>query len=148
MTGAAAADGTGRDVALSLVGYYGYRNLGDDLMLAQLVARLSEHPTIGGITVCSIDHLPFPLPAKARTLLTPSPAGRVRKAWSLVRGDIVVWGGGTCLYEDGPGGIDGLRGIIRVMRLTQAFGGKYVMLGVGVGPLHTERGRILLRRIV
>lgn len=135
-------------VRLHLLGYYGYGNLGDDLMLDRLMRAFASSDRVGRIDVSSVSSN-IPVHGNDTHVLAAGGwRGRFSKAVSIARSDVVVWGGGTCLYEDGPGGTAGLRGIARVIKLTRATGGRYVLLGVGVGTIHTTEGRRLLADIV
>ncbi len=137
-----------RGSRVHLLGYYGYRNLGDDLMLDRLLGIFSLSENIASVDISAVADLALDSFPHVQALVTRGIRGRLAKAWSIARSDVVVWGGGTCLYEAGPGGTQGLRGIAKVMRLTHATAGKYVMLGVGIGEIHTDEGRRLLSNIV
>ncbi len=133
---------------VALIGYYGRDNLGDDLMLAALARRLAVSVPHLQLDVSTAAPLSFSLPECARVIVTPSWRGRLAKLGAIVNSDAVIWGGGTCIYEDGPGGLAGLRGLRRVLELCRLSRTRFILLGVGLGELHTSPGRELARRII
>lgn len=81
-----------------LIGYYGYKNIGDDLMLEGLLGQLlSEHKDIE-LRVPVMENY-FTLVDK-RLKYIPQPSSLL--AWlRLIRAvDRIIWGGGTCLYPN------------------------------------------------
>lgn len=136
-----------------LFGYYGFRNLGDDLMLHGLVQSLERHPRVEGIAIL------------AREDYYRFDSGKVKvyscaqKGWRGIRSrlgaylcmlssQLVVWGGGTCLYESEEAGADGLKRLARNVSLAGLFRVPYVFLGVGIGTVRSQTGRALLQRIL
>lgn len=133
---------------LTLIGYYGRRNLGDDLMLAGLLEYITRQSVGLRVDVCTAAPLAMAIPSSVRQIVTPSLGGRLAKLESIVRSQVVAWGGGTCLYEDGPGGTTGLEGIARVIQICRLARTRFSLLGVGVGALHTDHGHRLTRFIL
>lgn len=133
---------------VTLIGYYGRKNIGDDIMLSALESGLHDRIPGCRINICSAAQLPIQTRPATHVIVTPSLVGRVRKLASLAESKTVIWGGGTCLYEDGPGGLSGLRGLRRMQRICRLFGTRFALIGVGVGDIHTFAGRRLVSSII
>lgn len=129
-----------------LAGYYGFRNIGDDLMLQNLLAVLSAKADVEQISViCREDY--YQAQGKVRYLAggKGSLPGRLL---ALARAHYVIWGGGTCLYESDDN--SGLFWIERLQRLTHLFKGRFAFAGIGMGnfrsePLAALAGKLLAR---
>lgn len=138
----------GRALRVVLVGYYGFNNIGDDLMLAGLLDTLRREAPSCDVRVIVRPGVPI-LPQPAQTVfVSETLAGRVRRIATYAWADAVVWGGGTCLYEDGPGGVAGIESLLRSVRTCRLLRKPFHLLGVGIGTIHTERGRNLVRAIL
>ncbi len=133
-----------------LCGYYGFGNVGDELILAAILRDLSARVPGLAPTVVSGD------PAATRTSYgvdavhwqdVPAIAARVRAA------DLVIVGGGGLFQEYAGVDPDSLFtnrhyaiSFYAEPAILGALGGKPVMLwAVGVGPLVSEHGRRLVR---
>jgi len=118
-----------------LAGYYGFRNIGDDLMLRNLLAVIGARPDVERIDVLCREHY-YPALPKVRYLPSGKSAlpGRVS---AVARADYVIWGGGTCLYESDDNA--GLFWISRLQRLTRLFKGRFAFAGIGIGSFRTPR---------
>ncbi len=137
-----------RGTSVTLVGYYGHHNLGDDLMLQNVLQALLAYKGIYKIRVCTVGPLAFQSADRTTVIRSDSILGRMKKFIAIAGSDIVIWGGGTCLYEDRQGGLSGMSRIRRLIRLTHLFGGKFIMLGIGVGSISTPGGFRLFKTIV
>lgn len=136
-----------------LFGYYGFRNLGDDLMLLGLVQSLEKHPKVSGIAIFAReDYYAFASPKVKvyrcdlkgwRGILS-----RLKGYLRMLSSQLVVWGGGTCLYESDEAGVDGLKRLARNVSLAGLFRVPYVFLGVGIGSIRSDPAREYLSRIL
>lgn len=118
-----------------LAGYYGFRNIGDDLMLRNLLAILAARQDVDRIEVfCRENYYP-PYP---KTRYIPSGwKARLSRSRAIAQADYVIWGGGTCLYESDNNA--GLFWIARLQRLTHLFRGRFAFAGIGIGKFSTPR---------
>ena len=117
-------------------GYYGYGNLGDEALLAGLVADLSRR----GHSVCVLSGDP----AATRALHGVDAAHRYRGLpGALLRSDVVVSGGGGLLQD--VTSRRSLRYYLGVIGLARRLGRRVLVYGQSIGPL-TEAGRVRVAR--
>lgn len=134
---------------VTLLGYYGFHNLGDDLMLEGILQALLERPAIKGIHVVVREnyytHLKHP---KVHFYQSLSYQQRLKKVFLLFNTDCAIWGGGTCLYEPNPGELSGIKNLYRNLKLFKLFGKPYIFYGIGIGTIYTEMGRKLISALL
>lgn len=120
-----------------LCGYYGEHNLGDDALLATLLALL---PTACSVVVTAQDHRQV----QAQFGVVTCPRGEpVRLLWALMRTRVLVLGGGSLLQDS-----TSWRSLLYYVSLILAARllGRHVLLwGQGLGPLKTRTSRLLAR---
>jgi len=133
-----------------LFGYYGFRNLGDDLMLTVLLNALSKKDFVEAINVVVRENYygEFDGVKKISFFDGRSMRARAKRVPLLLDSDAAIWGGGTCLYEPGSGDLAGIKGILRNIRLLRLFGKPYFFLGIGVGMIASESGKQIVRSII
>lgn len=78
---------------VGLMGYYGYGNFGDELMLMSLVGMLKDRVTKLYVLTKSTDYQNF----KNVEYLFPTREQRIR---IYKDSDLIIWGGGTCFYSN------------------------------------------------
>lgn len=132
-----------------LVGYYGFQNLGDDLMMEGAAETLASHPGVSRVVVFK---------ATGATELASHPAvrfadlsgksGKVRLLFEIARSDRVLWGGGTCIYEPDDGALSGLRFLASLARVCRRLRRPLSLCGVGIGSLRTDAAVALARAIL
>ncbi|MXW39729.1 MAG: polysaccharide pyruvyl transferase CsaB [Synechococcus sp. SB0668_bin_15] len=120
-----------------LCGYYGERNLGDDALLATLLALL---PTACSVVVTAQDHRQV----QAQFGVVTCPRGEpVRLLWTLMRSQVLVLGGGSLLQDS-----TSRRSLLYYVSLILAarlLGRPVLLWGQGLGPLKTRASRLLAR---
>ena len=137
---------------LTLIGYYGYGNFGDDIILASLLNRLDRMETVSRIRVLVREDTysgarHFKLD-KAHYLPTVRLKDKLNKYRYFLDTDLFVWGGGTCLYEPENRDIRGLKGFLRNTRLFRLLDKPYGFLGIGMGSLESRRARCITRTLL
>jgi len=124
------------------VGYYGEHNLGDDALLAALLAQLPEGARAGAV-VTAADATAVAALAPVATVPRRS-LGRVRQA--LSKADALVFGGGSLLQDS-----TSVRSLLYyAVLIVQARlqGTPVIFWGQGLGPLHHRRSRWLVARLL
>lgn len=140
-------DGAERAMNITLFGYYGFRNLGDDLMLEGILNALTEAPAVKRINVLvqenHYSYLEHPKVVfyEARGLMR-----KLRRVRLLFTTDCAIWGGGTCLFEGNENGVKNLKRLYRNVWAFRLFRCPFMWWGVGIGEIYTLKGRNLIAR--
>ena len=120
-----------------LCGYYGEHNLGDDALLATLLALL---PSYCPVVVTAQDHRQVQAQFGVVTCHRSEP---IRLLWALVRTQVLVLGGGSLLQDS-----TSQRSLLYYVALILAarlLGRPVLLWGQGLGPLKTRTSRLLAR---
>lgn len=136
-----------RGKSVFLFGYYGRGNIGDDIMLNNLLNIFLDK----GVSNISLLVGPDYLPSVADRRITISrgikdnPVGFVK---GLVGSDYFIWGGGTCFFDNpSERGLKELNGLLKL----RGFFGKRenYFIGIGIEPIYKSREIILriLKRV-
>ena len=128
-----------------LAGYYGMRNLGDDVLLYATLGEVARVDREATFTV--ISERPEVTPPRTRVTITPGNR-RLENARQMLRHDVLLFGGGGLLQDASPRSQDYLVRLAHVARIVKLMRRKVVMLGIGVGPLTTDRGRAAARSLL
>lgn len=115
---------------ITLVGYYGRDNIGDDLMLESILTFLNNHKV--KVIVISFNKVDW-LEEYDNVVNVIWPAKRKDKITfflkNIYHSDAIMWGGGTCFTdEDGDG-------FFKYMVLAKLIRKKIIYYGVGLGNL-------------
>ena len=137
---------------LTLTGYYGFGNFGDDVILLSLLVHLNTVESVSQVHVLVRDdtysHQPeFQFP-KVRYHATRRLPAKFAKYRHFVNTGLFLWGGGTCLYEPEDGDIRGMESFLHNVRLLRLLRRRYGFLGIGMGPLRSDRARAITRQIL
>jgi polysaccharide pyruvyl transferase CsaB len=136
---------------LLVVGYYGFKNAGDELMLSALLRSIRELRPAARITVMSGDEAETRARHSVETVPYPSAdrGERWRNMLKAVAGsDFVLFGGGTFLQDYGFRGWRPISYYLKLVLAARLLGKEVAILGAGVGPLQTGIGRFISRLIV
>jgi len=130
-------------------GYYGKKNTGDELILNVLGGRLSSlkkrfNLNIGILPSLGVDQAYSP-PIEGVNVLPyvkPKFLSRLGIFPEARRTDLLILGGGGIIqdHEDAKSGP--IRSLLKRAILVRIFGGKIILLGVGVSELKTKMGLI------
>jgi len=128
-----------------LGGYYGMRNVGDDVLLYVTLGETARVDARASFTVISdLDEL-TPPGVPVRT----DPGGRrLENVRQMLRHDVWLFGGGGLLQDGSPRAVGYLQRLARAARLIKLLGRRMVLLGIGVGPLTTDAGRTAAGRLL
>ncbi len=120
---------------INLLGYYGFHNIGDDLMLENLLTYFLESGRISRINVfCRETYYPN----KEGVQYYPvNRFSRLQKAVQLIKNRYTLWGGGTCIYQSKTS--RGLFELRRQQKIAATFGRRFGLLGIGIGELKDKK---------
>lgn len=123
---------------ITISGYYGAGNLGDDLMLSGLVDHLLAAPETTVNVLVTGDSATAIAPRERLNVMV-LPRGRLAQLCRVVpvlrRSDWLIWGGGTC-FTDTAGD-----GSFKLFLLGSLLGCKLAYIAVGIGQL-SRKSRI------
>ncbi|MBT1728449.1 polysaccharide pyruvyl transferase family protein [Enterobacter quasimori] len=132
---------------ITLWGYYGYKNLGDDVMLDVCLKAIKQSQCYKNINVYG--HYDKEI---VQNGVFYRPLGgfknKLRFLTVLRRSDKLVWGGGTCFYKDENTGYSGLILLFIISLFCFISGTKNYFVGVGIGNLTTRWAKILVNLIL
>jgi polysaccharide pyruvyl transferase CsaB len=134
-----------------VIGYYGFRNAGDELMLSALLRSIREMQPAARVTVMSGDEAETRARHDVATVPYPSAdrGERWRTMLKAVGGsDVVLFGGGTFLQDYGFRGWRPISYYLKLVLAARLLGKEVGILGAGVGPLQSGMGRFISRLIV
>lgn len=127
---------------VAVSGYYGFGNLGDEAVLYSMLQALRGSLPEARFVVLSHD------PAGTRAAFGVEAVNRwnpVAVYRTLAACDLLISGGGSLLQD-----VTGLKSLLYyagVIWLAEALGKPVVFYAQGIGPLRTELGRQLVRRV-
>jgi polysaccharide pyruvyl transferase CsaB len=121
-----------------LGGYYGMRNVGDDVLLYVTLAEVMRLDPDARFTVIS-EHAER-TPPGARVTTTPG-GRRLENVRQMLGHDVWLFGGGGLLQDGSLRSRAYLTRLAHTARVVKWLRRKVVMLGIGVGPLTTAPGR-------
>ncbi|HDR1954070.1 TPA: polysaccharide pyruvyl transferase family protein [Enterobacter hormaechei] len=132
---------------ITLWGYYGFKNLGDDVMLdvcLQAIKRSRRYENINVFGNYDKDKIEDGVTFKPLAGLK----NKLRFLCALMRSEKLVWGGGTCFYKDENTGYSGLILLFIVTLFCFITGTKNYFVGVGIGHLTTNWAKIIVNLIL
>lgn len=141
--GQAASAPIPRGGRLLLLGYWGFRNLGDDLMLRSALDYVGQVRPDLRLTVSARDARWVQLPSAVDCIAGVGVFPKLRRARALRQADGVAWLGGTCLYEN-----HGLRGLHAYVLRTARMRKPFHFVNIGIGSFTTPTGRKMLQDVL
>ncbi len=127
---------------IAVSGYYGFRNTGDDAILAAVITTLKAMAP--GVEIAVFSNAP----AETRHCYGVKAVNRWNPfsvCWTLLRSDLLLSGGGGLLQDVTAGGVRSICYYLAVVLLALAQGKPVVYYAQGVGPVRTRIGRWLVR---
>ncbi len=121
-----------------LGGYYGMRNVGDDVLLYVTLAEVGRVDREASFTI--ISQFPEAVPAGARVTIS-SGCRRFESIRQLMSHDAWLFGGGGLLQDGAERSRQYLIRLDQTVRVAKLMRRKILMLGIGIGPLTTSAGR-------
>jgi polysaccharide pyruvyl transferase WcaK-like protein len=130
-----------------LIGYYGWNNTGDDIMLHSLIELISRSDPDQEYTILS-QRPSLHVPTKMKITYV-NPANRIGFAKELVSSSRVILGGGTHLYDYGRVGnrVMRLLQLLLIFSVARSLSKKVMFIGIGVEPPERTWGKLIIRAI-
>lgn len=113
-----------------LMGYYGFKNIGDDIFLRQLIDYLSQKDVVNKIFVfCQSNY--YHKSSDKVIFFNSAKLSKVKRALIVLNSDYLVWGGGTLNITDEP------KNLLRLQKLAKLTGKRFGFLGVGLEAVNS-----------
>lgn len=134
-----------------IIGYFGFNNAGDELMLDRLLGMIRETRLDAEVTVLSGN--PLNTRRKHRVEAIPYVISDRFERWRtlvrcIARSDVLIFGGGTFLQDYGIRSWHPIAYYLKLVIVARLLRKKVGIIGSGVGPLTTSMGRRISRWIV
>lgn len=132
-----------------MTGYYGQQNTGDDALAATIAAGITERMSEAKFYIHSFP-LVMPLSVQVRfrlwTSLRIRGLPRLLDYWSKIQCQRLIFGGGSVIHDLLGSGI--LKAHLKNLRFLKVLGKSFGAMGIALGPLTTEEGRVIARKIL
>jgi len=145
-------------VTVFLSGYYGFGNLGDDIFLYVLLNEFMNSPSLNKVFVLSSDFDKLPTEVmkiasvnKDKIDIEVISSFKIRRYLQLLKGyskRIIVFGGGTFIYDDIGNQIKNLFVKNLLVRYSRVLGSRIIGLGIGCDALKHESSVVYSRSIL
>lgn len=111
-----------------LLGYYGKKNIGDDIFLKQLIGYFCQRKTIKQIFIfCESNYYDI---ASNKVIFFETPRlSQAEKDEIVFKSDCIAWGGGSLNLESKP--LD----LLKLQARSQSMGKRFCFLGIGLESL-------------
>ena len=114
-----------------LMGYYGQRNIGDDLFVKQLTNYFSSKSNVGKVFVLCKENY-YPKTSEKVIYFPESSLSKLRKLGLILRSDYIFWGGGTLNIDSRP------KNLLRMRALSKLMSKGFGFLGVGLEGINSD----------
>jgi len=114
-----------------LMGYYGQRNIGDDLFVKQLTDYFSGRSDVSKIFILCKEKY-YPQDSAKVFFYSEEELSKLQKLALILRSDRIFWGGGTLNIRDQP------TNLLRIQSLCRLMGKKFGFLGIGLEAVDAE----------
>ncbi|MBD2099528.1 polysaccharide pyruvyl transferase family protein [Leptolyngbya sp. FACHB-261] len=108
-----------------LMGYYGYKNVGDDLFVKQLTQYFSKQESVKKISVlCNEDY--YEKASDKVSFFASNNISKFKRLVLLLDSQCIAWGGGTLSLKGEP------KNLSLMQQLSKLLGKRFCFLGVGL----------------
>lgn len=112
------------------MGYYGFKNIGDDIFLQQLISYFTQKDIVNKIFVfCQSNY--YDKSSEKVTFFNSAKLSKVKRALIILNSDYLVWGGGTLNLTDEP------KNLLRLQKFAKLTGKRFGFLGVGLEAVNS-----------
>lgn len=126
---------------ISLIGYFGEENLGDDVMLSNVISKLCKEYKLKVICNRYSVTLNNQFPDIEQVILNKVNYRKLIK--TFLKSKAIVWVGGTCLYDQEN--IKGLRELFIIFLFNTLIIRKFHFFNIGIGEINTKLGNYLIK---
>lgn len=110
-----------------LTGFYGFRNIGDDLFLETLIDYFNSIDRIKHVfIICNENYYDYIADLSKVQFFTLRELSRFQRVKLIFKSDYIVWGGGTLNFGKPP------RDLIRLQLVSRFLKRKFAFLGIGL----------------
>ncbi|MEA5552320.1 polysaccharide pyruvyl transferase family protein [Anabaena cylindrica UHCC 0172] len=114
---------------IMLMGYYGYRNIGDDLFVKHLTNFFSKKEAVEKIFLICNDNY-YEISSKKISLFRHFQLSKIKRLFLLWQSDYVAWGGGTLDLKSVP------KNLSTLQTLAKLLGKRFCFLGIGLESMN------------
>jgi polysaccharide pyruvyl transferase WcaK-like protein len=129
---------------IGIIGWYGYNNLGDEVILHVILKQLLTKVTIEDIVVFSEKPSVVEQVHNIRSVLIGYEGKLGNFISELEKIDFLIFGGGGFISDWQP---EAMPNTFKIACMAKAFGKKIIFYSVGVGPILTDNGKILIKKM-
>jgi polysaccharide pyruvyl transferase CsaB len=122
-------------------GYYGFHNIGDELVLQEIIKGLREQDSSLNITVLSADPM---YTRKTYGVKAENRWNLYRIFSSICKAEILISGGGSLLQDKTSK--NGILYYLGIIFLGKLFAKKIIVLSQGIGPVNFKRNIYLVKK--
>lgn len=126
---------------ISLIGYFGEENLGDDIMLSNVINRLVKQYELKVICNKFSVTLNQEFPNVEQVILNKNNFKKLVK--TFINSKAIVWVGGTCLYD--KENKKGLKELFVIFLFNTFIIRKFHFFNIGLGEINTRLGNFLIK---
>ncbi|OKH49281.1 polysaccharide pyruvyl transferase [Calothrix sp. HK-06] len=113
-----------------LMGYYGYRNVGDDLFVKQLINYFTEKKQVKNIFIICEENY-YQTDSHKVSFFLSSKLSKIKKLLLILKSDCLIWGGGTLNINGKPDNL------LRMQNIVKMTGKRFCFLGVGLEAIES-----------
>lgn len=137
---------------INIYGYFGFKNIGDDLMLMNFLDYIDS---------CALEQLRVRIFCKKNsysfkkynrleiiTIEVNKLINYVISYYYIFYSDKGIWVGGTCLYEPENKNISGLKWLLKLVKKYQQFKKPFYFINIGIGSLYSSNAIEIVKDIL